>query len=646
MRQIYIDLTTDRSVPGGIFVGYIGEHNATELLISIPQTMVNESDYQILVFQVGPMVFKSKKITEDTNEKTYRDGNTIHTVLSKSITAASGISLQVECYKENTDGDAVLIGKTQTVPNLILKLSPTGCPAFGYDGSYEEIDRAIRDVHRHQNLTVLNGLTSDDNGNLFYNGIKIGEGIERYVSFSEFPETAIDGCIACLENDEEEIPDTTPIERDVFYKKLRLKENISLANQSLITSVFKSQYGLCGGNYVIVDKNSKTQGAIEVLYASPMADIIALLMPDIMTRASYKPPETVGEEPAGYYMFNFIENWDASSITGDQPLTVPRGWNTLLTSQVNYTIDSNCDIDSTDYYETRTINFKGEGYGMIFKNVKIFCKDEAISSEAEKKYLSNIFEIPPTPIHKKGMYIFIDGQWAYLADKFKETIIVESYPDLPINAPTNTKAIVISDKAQLDFETNGYVFIGVNNYIDSVYFSPVPSAKCKLYDYEMTMKLATMSGGTLTPLGAEISIVTNIEKEYILVTITDFDGTTETVYIYSWKVQSIEIENFEFEIFNGWNKLFIGDENIYAKKLDYTETPQMLKRATDPDNAHFYVAYISAPRYPNKTYFYNYLICNSPFYQIDNAKGAWIKTEGLWEELGTDKDFLRKEVNI
>lgn len=643
MRQIYIDLTTDRPVSGGTFIGYIGEHNATELLISIPQTMVNESDYQTLVFQVGPMVFKSKKITEDTNENTYRDGNTIHTVLSKSITTASGISLQVECYKENTDGDAVLIGKTQTVPNLILKLSPTGCPAFGYDGSYEEIDRAIRDVHRHQNLTVLNGLTSDDNGNLFYNGIKIGEGIERYVAFSEFPETAIDGCIACLENDEEEIPDTTPIERDIFYKKLRLKENISLANQSLITSVFKSQYGLCGGNYTMVNKDGKAQCAVEIVYAPSIADILALLMPDVMTRASYNPPETVGEEPEGYYMFNFIENWDASSITDDQQLIIPRGWNTLLISQVDYTIDDNCNIDSENYYETRPIDFKGEGYGTIFENVKLVCEDEAKSAEAEKNYLSNIFEVPPTPIHKKGMYIFIDGQWTYLTDAFAKLMIVESYPDLPINAPTNAKAIVTSDKAQLDYNSGNNIYISVNNYVDSVYFTPLPSARCKLYDYEMTLKLATSSGGTLTPLGAEISIVTNIEKEYILVTITDFDGTTETVYIYSWKDQTVAIDNLSFDIYQGWNKLEDGDETMIAHKLDYTETPQMLKRATDPDNAHFYVAYISAPRYPNRTYFYNYLIYTSPFYQIDNAKGAWIKTQGLWEELGTDKDFVRKE---
>ena len=59
MRQIEIDLTAEKARPPAQPVGYVGEHNATELLITIPNGMVDASDYQVVVFQSGPLIFRS-----------------------------------------------------------------------------------------------------------------------------------------------------------------------------------------------------------------------------------------------------------------------------------------------------------------------------------------------------------------------------------------------------------------------------------------------------------------------------------------------------------------------------------------------------------------------------------------------------------
>jgi len=226
MRQIYIDLTTDRAPSSaGSFIGYIGEHNATELLISIPQTMVNKSDYQVLVFQSGPMVFRSGRITEDNTKNTYRDGNTIHSLISKSLTRVTALSLQVECYKEDFNGEASLVGKTQTVPNLMLKPSPDGFPAFNYDGSYEDIDKAIDNAHKHDNLEVLHKFGTDEDGALTFDGYRIGNSAVRtYSTPSEFPETANVGTMVFAENDDAEpVIEDVLIESGKKYERLRLK---------------------------------------------------------------------------------------------------------------------------------------------------------------------------------------------------------------------------------------------------------------------------------------------------------------------------------------------------------------------------------------------------------------------------------------
>ena len=128
MRTVYIDLTRDETGQRDkINVGYTGEHNATELVIAVPQAMADESDYLVAVFLANGRIIRSEKITEEAAaNKPYREDNQIHILLSRRLTRHPVLGLQVEGYKKSGNGSSVLIGKTQYISNLEFSLSPKG----------------------------------------------------------------------------------------------------------------------------------------------------------------------------------------------------------------------------------------------------------------------------------------------------------------------------------------------------------------------------------------------------------------------------------------------------------------------------------------------------------------------------------------
>ena len=124
MRQIEIDLTTEKAKPPVQAVGYVGEHNATELLISVPRALIDASDYQVVVFQSGPLIFRSRRIYPDSDRNgAYREGVCIHCLLGRHLTEEQRLGLQVEAYKLGEDGEPVLVGKTAFIPRLTLMAS-------------------------------------------------------------------------------------------------------------------------------------------------------------------------------------------------------------------------------------------------------------------------------------------------------------------------------------------------------------------------------------------------------------------------------------------------------------------------------------------------------------------------------------------
>jgi hypothetical protein len=204
MRQIYIDLTSERAKPPAQSVGCVGEHNATELLLAIPQALVDASDYQVVVFQSGPLTYRSRRIYPDSDKNSaYRDGACIHCLLGRHLTEEQRLGLQVEGWKLSSDGQPLLIGKTVFLPRLTLTASPQGRPGLGFDGSYEDIRHAIDHVHKHENITALMKVGTDENGDLTFDGKPIGSGAVKYVTESpdELPSDAAEGTLAYVKKD-------------------------------------------------------------------------------------------------------------------------------------------------------------------------------------------------------------------------------------------------------------------------------------------------------------------------------------------------------------------------------------------------------------------------------------------------------------
>ena len=204
MRQIYIDLTSERARPPAQAVGCVGEHNATELLISVPQSLIDASDYQVVVFQSGPLTFRSRRIYPDSDrDGAYREGVCIHCLLGRHLTVEQCLGLQVEGWKLGTDGQPSLIGKTAFLPRLTLTASPQGRPGLGFDGSYEDIQRAIDQSHKHANMPAISKVGEDESGGFTFGGKSLVTGTVKYVAESPdaLPADAADGALAYVKND-------------------------------------------------------------------------------------------------------------------------------------------------------------------------------------------------------------------------------------------------------------------------------------------------------------------------------------------------------------------------------------------------------------------------------------------------------------
>ena len=227
MRQIYIDLTADKVKVPSQALGYVGEHNATELLISVPHCLVNESDHLIVVFKCGPVLYRSKRITQNKNSSSsYREGNCIHYLMGRHLTSEQSIGLQVEGYKLDDGGLPLLIGKTPFVPKLTLMASPSGhlCPV--YDNSSIEMQDTIEKAHEHLNMDTLSKLLENENGTLTFNGNALSGSISSYPSYSSLPMDAKKGDLAYVNNSDKLIG-PTPIHSKTTYSLVGLSPSPS-----------------------------------------------------------------------------------------------------------------------------------------------------------------------------------------------------------------------------------------------------------------------------------------------------------------------------------------------------------------------------------------------------------------------------------
>lgn len=178
IRIVFAD--TDVLLPDGYNVGVMGEHNAVQLAITLPPSMVTGMSFHTVTVndtESAPIVERHKNV-----DGAYRFENTLYFPLTAAYTAKSHIDLFVTAYRQTGDV-AEIIDKTSTVYGLLLK----GCQSHPIPGGLvaevahlaDEIN-AMRDdipsaqeveswnmaadkAHEHFNMEALTHIGSIDN---------------------------------------------------------------------------------------------------------------------------------------------------------------------------------------------------------------------------------------------------------------------------------------------------------------------------------------------------------------------------------------------------------------------------------------------------------------------------------------------------
>lgn len=151
IRRITIDFTAENPV-GQRVGGYLGEHNATELLIIPPPEMTENAAVTAYaaVFTTG-----GKRIVS----RTYGNSEEICVPIWQQLTQNPVLNVQLEAY----DGDGELVVKS---PMVYLALLPAARGAeteadYGSNGIAAEIAENTKSRHSHDNKAVLDKLGSD-----------------------------------------------------------------------------------------------------------------------------------------------------------------------------------------------------------------------------------------------------------------------------------------------------------------------------------------------------------------------------------------------------------------------------------------------------------------------------------------------------
>lgn len=211
-------------------LGYIGEHNATEIIVTPPDILTSNKAVTsyIIAFVTGGMIIHSEP---------FNKAETLSVKLWKQLTLEPVMGIQLEAYDANEN----FIGKSELISSL--RFSPSACGNDTVaDTDNPDIASAVAANslarHSHDNADTLSKL-GNRNGNLTYDGKAIGSGgggkDEIYIGSGEMPEgyvlqidpdgsaTTIPTKLSQLENDsgfvtEGDLPTkTSQLENDSGY---------------------------------------------------------------------------------------------------------------------------------------------------------------------------------------------------------------------------------------------------------------------------------------------------------------------------------------------------------------------------------------------------------------------------------------------
>lgn len=164
MRQLRVDFTQDNPCVDGHVLGRIGEHNATELIITPPADIAAHEAVvsYIIAFSVSNMIIHTKP---------FEKSETVTVPLWKQLTQEPVIGVQLEAY----DSDGEFIGKSEYLSGLRFTPSACGDDTPADSDNHDLLSQVVQNTeksHLHDNKKVIDGFSEKD-GVVMYNGKQI-----------------------------------------------------------------------------------------------------------------------------------------------------------------------------------------------------------------------------------------------------------------------------------------------------------------------------------------------------------------------------------------------------------------------------------------------------------------------------------------
>lgn len=175
MRELTVDFNSENPLAEGAEAGYIGENNATKLIVKPSAEMLQSgSSFLVVVFLSKGDVYRSEHFVP---------ADELEIMLGAHLTRDHYLSLQLEGYSEEDllVCKSPMISKIHFMPSISGSESEIDADDFLL-GTQVTLNTNAR--HSHANSDVLNGM-GESGGQLTYNGIPVCDGgIERTVVLS------------------------------------------------------------------------------------------------------------------------------------------------------------------------------------------------------------------------------------------------------------------------------------------------------------------------------------------------------------------------------------------------------------------------------------------------------------------------------
>ncbi len=668
MRTVFIDLTQDGHCRhDSIDVGYTGEHNATELVIAVPPSMADESEYLTAVFLSNGKIIRSEKITETQEDgKPYLTGNQVHILLSKRLTQSPTLGLQIEGYKKNKRGTSVLLGKSPFISSLHFHLSPQGeqDAAAGVDpdelsdlmdwwrnredSSEYDSDEMSELLNWWRNRTDSSEQYSGELSDLldWWRNRKDDEtpaasGIRKVQRFQDLSRDAEDGDLAYVLNDSGSIHNGTVASWD-YYAGFVFKDDLDRDVLRPLMNIELEDY--MPSDYRYVGLNFQTDKyedicSLSLIYSEPVGSLFVFnLFACEMDTLEYLPWE---ERGLSGYIYCCGEG-DVSHIFNDgnvdpESSYLTKGWYTFKQIISGYTVEGNYPepiisivIEPIERCEITPLDTLRDCYVLVSNGEYKSYEKDVLS------LLPDFFDCYMHEIKLKGLYMVEDDHW--IRQKNMGIITVHDRTWLSKTAEIGQVAIVRNNTWFLVPERS-YLYVG--KLIDKIYINPVLGSNAWLADCRISAKYVMMNNqtGDYELIGNDLGLdITASEKNgYVLLSMNSGPLNDEKLhFLYSKEPGQIDLpSNSQFGntepctlyVGKGWHRVYVYGNVCDAFETNpYYDIPQVILSNYGSEYRLQITEYDCI--FSDQPY-----IANVPLFVSDEGKGVWYFGGGRWRKV-------------